>query len=212
LCAAHGARHALDVPPGHQGRAAYPAAIAVAGCAGNTLPGKRCTAGHCGCDVLRRGPALYRAVLCGLSGTSVALLSQSTAAARIGGGMKIDQAREQFPALRDKAFLDSAFVSLAPATAVTAIQEFLNIVLPGPARSSTAHHIQLDEMRSKARGQVARLIECGEDEVALVESTSHGLKIAAEALPLKRGDHVVMSDLEFMEVGIPWCQKRDETG
>jgi len=126
--------------------------------------------------------------------------------------MNFALAREQFPALQDKVFLDSACVSLAPSVAVEAIQEFLKIVLHCPARSSTDHHILLDEMRTKARTQVARLIECREDEVALVESTSHGLNIAAEALPLQRGDHIVMSDLEFMEVGIPWCQKRDEMG
>lgn len=126
--------------------------------------------------------------------------------------MNIELAREQFPALKDKVFLDSACVSLAPSVAVEAVQKFLNIVLHCPARSSTDHHIQLDEMRTKARTQVAELIECREDEVALVESTSHGLNIVAEALPLQRGDRIVMSDLEFMEVGIPWCQKREEMG
>jgi cysteine desulfurase / selenocysteine lyase len=126
--------------------------------------------------------------------------------------MNIDQAREQFPALKDKAFLDSACVSLAPTVAVEAIREFLDIAQLCPARSSTYHHIMLDEMRSKARTQVARLIECREDEVALVESTTHALNIAANALPLERGDSIVMSDLEFMEVGIPWCQKQKEIG
>jgi cysteine desulfurase / selenocysteine lyase len=126
--------------------------------------------------------------------------------------MNIELAREQFPALKDKVFLDSACVSVAPSVAVEAIQEFLGVVLHCPARSSTDHHILLDEMRTKARTQVARLIECREDEIALVESTTHALNIAANALPLERGDRIVMSDLEFMEVGIPWCQKRDEMG
>jgi len=126
--------------------------------------------------------------------------------------MNLALAREQFPALKDKVFLDSACVSLAPSVAIDAIREFLDIVLHCPARSSTDHHIMLDEMRSKARAQVARLINCQEEEVALVESTSHGLNIAAEALPLQRGDRIVMSDLEFMEVGIPWCQKQKEIG
>ena len=126
--------------------------------------------------------------------------------------MNLTRAREQFPALNEKAFLDSACVSLAPLASVNAIREFLDIVSLCPAPSSTDHHIMLDEMRSEARTQVARLIECAEEEVALVESTSHGLNIAADALPLERGDHVIMSDLEFMEVGIPWCQKQSDSG
>jgi len=126
--------------------------------------------------------------------------------------MNLSQARSQFPALEEKVFMDSACVSLAPSSAIDAIREFLDIVLRCPARSSTDHHIMLDEMRSRARTEVARLIECREEEIALVESTSHGLNIAADALPLERGDRVLMSDLEFMEVGIPWCQKQKELG
>ena len=121
-------------------------------------------------------------------------------------------ARDQFPALKEKAFLDSACVSLAPLASVNAIREFLDIVSLCPAPSSTDHHIMLDDMRSKARVQVAKLIECAEDEVALVESTSQGLNIAADALPLQRGDRILMSDMEFMEVGIPWCQKQSAVG
>jgi cysteine desulfurase / selenocysteine lyase len=56
------------------------------------------------------------------------------------------------------------------------------------------------------------LIESQEDEIALVESTTHALSIAAEALPLERGDRILLSDLEFMEVAIPWCQKRSAMG
>ena len=126
--------------------------------------------------------------------------------------MNLPPARDQFPALTQKTFLDSACVSLAPLASVNAIREFLDIVSLCPAPSSTDHHLMLDEMRSRARTQVARLIECEEDEIALVESTSHGLNIAADALPLERSDRVLMSDLEFMEVGIPWCQKQAEIG
>jgi selenocysteine lyase/cysteine desulfurase len=126
--------------------------------------------------------------------------------------MNMTLAREQFPALKEKTFLDSACVSLAPLASVNAIREFLDVVSLCPAPSSTDHHIMLDEMRSRARTQIAQLLACAEDEVALVESTSHGLNIAADALPLERGDRILMSDLEFMEVGIPWCQKQAEIG
>jgi len=67
-------------------------------------------------------------------------------------------------------------------------------------------------MRAKARPEAARLINADEKEIALVESTTHGLNIAAEILPLERGDRILMGDLEFMEVGIPFCQKRDQMG
>lgn len=120
--------------------------------------------------------------------------------------------RDQFPALCEKTFLDAACASLAPVVSVEAIQEFLQFALNCRARSSTLYHIAMDEMRAKARPELARLINADENEIALVESTTHGLNIAAEILPLERGDRVIMGDLEFMEVGIPWCQQRDRMG
>lgn len=123
--------------------------------------------------------------------------------------MDFESAREQFPALRDKVFLDAACVSLAPRAATEAIQEFLTMALECPARSSTLHHIAMDEMRSRARPAAARLIHAREDEIALVESTTHGLSLAAQAIPLGTGDRVLLSDLEFIEVATPWLQMRE---
>jgi cysteine desulfurase/selenocysteine lyase len=122
--------------------------------------------------------------------------------------MNFTEARAQFPALHEKTFLDAACVSLTPLAATEAIQQFLDVALHCPSRSSTLHHIAIDEMRSKARTEAARLINADESEIALVESTSHGLTIAAESLPIERGDRILTSDLEFLEVAVPWCQKQ----
>ncbi len=124
----------------------------------------------------------------------------------------LDHAREQFPALKEKVFLDAACVSLAPTSSVEAIRHFLDIAGHCPAASSTLHHIAMDDMRSAARPLAARLLNASEDEIALVESTTHGLSLAAEALPLERGDRVLLCDLEFMEVAVPWVQKRRQMG
>lgn len=124
----------------------------------------------------------------------------------------LENVRQEFPALEDKVFLDSACVSLAPRRAVEAIQSFLKMALECPSASATLHHIAMDDLRSAARPAAARLINAYEDEVALVESTTQGLSTAAQAIPLERGDRVLLADLEFMQVAIPWCQKRDREG
>jgi cysteine desulfurase / selenocysteine lyase len=124
--------------------------------------------------------------------------------------MDIASARSQFPGLTDKVFLDAACVSLASRPSVEGIGEFLDRAMMCPLESSTHHHIFMDEMRSAARPAVARLINAGENEIALVESTSHGLSIAANAIPLESGDRVMLSDLEFFEVALPWVQKKNK--
>jgi selenocysteine lyase/cysteine desulfurase len=128
------------------------------------------------------------------------------------GFMKIEEARAQFPALKEKVFLDAACVSLAPQAAVHAIESFLEMAARCPAPSSTLQHIAMDELRASARPQAARLISGGEDEIALVESTTHGLSLAAAAIPLERGDRVLLCDLEFLQVAVPWCQRRSSDG
>jgi selenocysteine lyase/cysteine desulfurase len=119
-------------------------------------------------------------------------------------------ARQHFPGVHGKVFLDAACVSLAPRPAVEAVEKFLDIAMICPHESSTAHHIFMDNMRSAARPAVARLINAHEEEIALTESTSHGLSLAANAIPLEPGSRVLISDLEFMEVAIPWLQKKKD--
>ena len=124
----------------------------------------------------------------------------------------IGSVREQFPALETKSFMDAACVSLAPTSASNAIKQFLDAAVWCRARSSTLHHIAIDELRSAARPEAAKLINAAENEIALVESTTQGLSIAAASIPLKRGDRILMCDLEFMQVALPWIQKAKEIG
>ncbi|MBZ5600437.1 MAG: aminotransferase class V-fold PLP-dependent enzyme [Acidobacteriia bacterium] len=119
-------------------------------------------------------------------------------------------ARQHFPGLLGKVFLDAACISLAPRPAVEAIQKFLDLSMICPHESATAQHIVMDEMRAAARPAAARLINAHQDEIALVESTTHGLSLAADAIPLDPGDRVLLCDLEFMEVAIPWVQKKKD--
>jgi selenocysteine lyase/cysteine desulfurase len=124
--------------------------------------------------------------------------------------MNVDNARQHFPGLHGKTFLDAACVSLAPRPAVEAIEKFLDLTMVCPLDSSTHHHIFMDQMRAAARPAAARLINAHEDEIALVESTTHGLSLAANAIPLEPGDRVLLCDLEFLEVAIPWVEKQKD--
>ena len=121
--------------------------------------------------------------------------------------MTLNDARREFPALDHQSFLDSACVSLAPQRAITELRAFLDMAATCPSGSSTQHHLDMDKLRSAARPQLAKLINAAETDIALVESTSHGLNLIANAIPLKSGDHVLISDLEFIEVAVPWTQK-----
>lgn len=114
--------------------------------------------------------------------------------------------REQFPALARKTFLDAACASLAPKAAADAISAFLATVVECPARSATEFHIQLDSARDRARPEAAALIGASPQDVALVENTSQALTIAARALALGPDDDILVPDLEYLQVPLPWRQ------
>jgi selenocysteine lyase/cysteine desulfurase len=126
--------------------------------------------------------------------------------------MTLPDVRNEFPALQQQTFLDSACVSLAPQRAVERLRSFLDMAAYCPSGSSTQHHLDMDAMRSVARPQIAKLINADEDDIALVESTTHGLSLVANSIPFERGDRVVICDLEFLEVAVSWMQKRKELG
>ncbi|MCY4625553.1 MAG: aminotransferase class V-fold PLP-dependent enzyme [Chloroflexi bacterium] len=114
--------------------------------------------------------------------------------------------RAQFPGLADRTFLDAACVSLIPSTAEEAVRRFAEELVRPSHRNASEHHLWMDGTREEATGHVAELLGVSSRNVALVESTTHGLNIAAQAIPWREGDEVVMCDLEFLQVAIPFVQ------
>ncbi|RKL62302.1 aminotransferase class V-fold PLP-dependent enzyme [Thermoanaerobacteraceae bacterium SP2] len=123
--------------------------------------------------------------------------------------MNFELARQEFPIMKEKAFLDAACVSVAPERAVKAVKKFAEYSATCPEESSSAHHVAMDMMRQKALDEVIKLTKASSEEIALVESTTHGLNIAATSIKLPPGSKVLISDLEFLQVPIPWSMQKD---
>ena len=119
-------------------------------------------------------------------------------------------ARECFPGLRDATFLDHACVGLAPEQAVRAVEDVARRGAVCEERDASEHHVALDAIRDDARLEAAVLLGAGEDEISLVESTTQGLNLAALAIPFEPGDNVVIADLEFLQVAIPFVKLAEQ--
>lgn len=120
--------------------------------------------------------------------------------------------RSSFPGLEDKTFLDAACVSLASHEARDAIAEFLDMAMWCRASDASEHHVAMDRARRQAAGEAARLLNVPERNLALVESTTYGLNVAASAIPLRSGDNVLIADSEFLQVAISWVARRRADG
>ncbi len=118
-------------------------------------------------------------------------------------------ARAEFPIMKQMAFLDAACVSIPPERAVQAVKEFAQYAATCTEESSSAHHVAMDKKRQKAYEEITKLINASTEEIALVESTTHGLNIAANSIKLPFGSKILISDLEFLQVPIPWSMQKD---
>lgn len=121
--------------------------------------------------------------------------------------MDIAAVRSLFPGTRGQVFLDAACVSLLPTPAAEALQQLTQVMLTCPAGDASAHHIALDRTAEQPRREAARLIGARPEEIALVESTTHGLQIVAAAVPLKPGDKILIGDTEFLGLPVPWLER-----
>src|SRR5213596_1733539 len=122
--------------------------------------------------------------------------------------------RDQFRALRatefpwtaDTVYLNNASIGPIPERTRRALDEF--------TAKRTAPHLLPDRELlgglQAAREAVARLINAETGEIALTTNTSFGLNVAARALPLQRGDVVLVSDREFPANVYPWLLLRDQ--
>src|SRR5262249_33013030 len=106
--------------------------------------------------------------------------------------MNISSTRSHFPGTRDRAFLDAACVSLMPVQAEQALANLARDLVLCPARDASSHHIALDATADHPRRQVARLINAQPEDIALVESTTHGLQVVAHTVPLDKGDRILI--------------------
>lgn len=122
------------------------------------------------------------------------------------------EVRKSFPATEKLVYLDAAAVSLISNPVYESIRSFLDLCIQPSSADASEHHLVMDAMRRRAIEEGALLLNAAEDQIALVESTTHGLNIAANAIPLQSGDRVLIADTEFLQVSIPWKMKESTVG
>ena len=115
--------------------------------------------------------------------------------------------------LRDTEFPWTAATTYLNNASIGPIPERTRLALEAFNARRTAPHLlpdrELQAGLADARAACARLIGADAGEIALTPNTTTGVNVAARALPLERGDVVLLSDREFPANVYPWLALRD---
>lgn len=95
--------------------------------------------------------------------------------------------RKLFPAVEKMTYLDSGFQTPMSAPVKRALEAFLDESYDTAGPKS----VWLERME-ETRAKVATLLNAAPEEIAFTKNTSEAMNIAANALPLKAGDNVLM--------------------
>ena len=114
--------------------------------------------------------------------------------------MNPEKIRQEFPVVQNRIFFDHAKVSPLPNRVQEAVTAFVN----DASSFGTAHYTDWMARVESVRASFARLINAGTEEVAFVKNTSEGISIVANGIDWKRGDNVVIPDIEFPANVYPW--------
>jgi selenocysteine lyase/cysteine desulfurase len=112
----------------------------------------------------------------------------------------IEKIREQFPITKHKVFLNHAAQSPLPKPVAEAVREYLSEI--------SNYGVASEEPKDCGKSLFAKLVCARPAEIALVENTSMGLNIAANALHYPHGSKIVTTDLEYPTVVYPWLRKK----
>jgi cysteine desulfurase / selenocysteine lyase len=113
--------------------------------------------------------------------------------------------RAEFPWADETTYLNHASIGPLPERTRLALEAFnrrraMPFLLPDRDLFGTV---------AETRRLIAQLLSATPEEVGLTVNTSFGLGVMARALPLKRGDVVLVSDREFPANVYPWIRLRD---
>lgn len=129
-------------------------------------------------------------------------LSSALQALKLPTGSAAEQLRSQMPVTNRFAYFDHAAVAPLTAPAAAAISQYASQAAEQGDLPWPTWDLALARLRTVAAG----FLGAGEDEVALVHNTTHGIGLVAEGFPWQPGDNVVIPDNEFPSNSLPWSR------
>ena len=116
--------------------------------------------------------------------------------------MDFEKYREMFPVTQNWNYLATG----ATAPLSTSVEKVCSSYIAENTREGFKFYSEADNFIEKPKALFAKLIHCTEEELAFVPNSTHGINLVSQMLQPKKGDNVVITDLEYYGCAYPWLR------
>lgn len=120
-----------------------------------------------------------------------------------------ERIRAQYPAQEPFLNLNNAAVSPPPVVVQEAMVDAYRFISRNPDYNMWS---RLDAALPAIKRELAELIDCAPEEIALNRNSSEGLSTAIFGIPLNKGDQVLISPWDYPSVCAGWFQRQQREG
>jgi selenocysteine lyase/cysteine desulfurase len=119
--------------------------------------------------------------------------------------MDIRQIRDYFPFIKKgKIYFNHASSGPLPLPAAERIKEFIR----DRSEDRIEDYSEFIRVMGDTKSQVAKMLNTQPSRIAFLDNTSNGLNLLAQSLDWKRGDHILLNDIEFPANVYPFLNLR----
>lgn len=121
--------------------------------------------------------------------------------------MKWNTVYTDFPINKDYIWLNNCGVSVMPAVALQATQNYLEAL----SRSGILQQeFPLSAIKKNIKEKICRLLQCQPDEFTIVHNTNEGMNFISYGLNLKKGDEILLVQNEYPSNVYPWVRWKEK--
>jgi cysteine desulfurase / selenocysteine lyase len=126
--------------------------------------------------------------------------------------VRIENAREDFPIMKDLIYMDSAATSLSPVPVISAMNEYELRYRANVGRGVHRLAMVATQKYADAHNKIASFIGVKEGLVVITKNTTEAINMVACGLEWQKGDKIVTTLLEHHSNYLPWLRLRERYG
>ena len=118
--------------------------------------------------------------------------------------------RPDFPLLEESIYLDAASTTPTPKPVVEAMCDYFYNYNVNTGRGAYKLAVKATNEFEKARSRIAKFINAKPQEIFFTKNTTEAVNLVARGLPFKKGDSIVLPNIEHHSNFLPWLRLKEK--